>query len=340
MKHSVQQILYEVVGLEKDYDGKRVLSIPHLTVSRGAVCCLYGENGSGKTTLFEILTLLQQPTRGKVFFSGSEVYPQGTGLARLRDRVTLVHQNPLLFDTTVERNVDYGLRVRKMSRAERKQRVKECLRAVTLDGFQKRSARELSGGEAQRVAIARALAIDPEVLLLDEFSANVDSENRKIIEKIIQTINSRYGTTIFFTTHYFDQAYRLADQVVHLYKGRIAAAHISNILRGVIQDTPDGPVFINERIRLHVVAPAQTPATISLPVTAITVSTHCLDSSMRNCLQGRISHIIDEGKLVVLRVQAGELFEAVITKESFQHFDLGPGCEVYLNFKASAVEVL
>ena len=167
-KHS--HAIFDVFGLSKVFNGKQVLSISHLAFNKGEIYCLYGANGSGKTTFFEILTLLQKPEQGRVLFKGKEVYPGGEGFSELRSKVTLIHQNPILFDTTVEKNVDYGLRVRKVDRKERMLRVKECLKIVGLEGFQRRRSRELSGGEAQRVAIARALSIDPEVLLLDEFS--------------------------------------------------------------------------------------------------------------------------------------------------------------------------
>jgi tungstate transport system ATP-binding protein len=332
--------IFEVFGLSKEFNGKQVLSIPHLAFNRGKIYCLYGSNGSGKTTLFEILTLLQKPEEGRIFFKGKEVYPRGEGFSELRSKVTLIHQNPLLFDTTVEKNVDYGLRIRKVNREERRLRVDECLKIVGLEGFQRRKSRELSGGEAQRVAIARALCIDPEVLFLDEFSANIDNENRIIAEKIIKTINRRFGTTIVFTTHYMDQAYRLSDNVIHLFQGKVATSQIRNIFRGVIKRTEEGNVFENDKLSLFVTSPVQGEAVIAIPLTTITVSMDSLDSSMRNCLNGKITHITDDGNSVILRVMSGEFFEVVITKESFRKMGLEPGTEVYLNFKASSVEVL
>ncbi len=331
--------IFEIHDLVMTIDGKQILNIPQLSFERGNVYCLYGKNGSGKTTLFEVLTLLQKPTGGRLVYDGREIYPCADGLEQLRSRVTLVHQNPLLFDTTVEKNVDYGLRIRHMGRAERKKQVAACLDVVGLDGFQKRKAKTLSGGEAQRVAIARALSINPEVLFLDEFSANVDTDNRIILENIIKEINKRYNTTILFTTHYVDQAYRVADTVVQLVKGKPVAANMKNLFSGTMQKTDHGTVFTNSRISFFVNSPAEGEAHIAVPQNAVILSKAPLESSMRNCLKGTVTHIIDNGKHVILRVSAGEVFEVEITKESFHEMSLGPGQEAYLNFKASAVEV-
>ncbi len=316
-----------------------MLSISSLTFNSSEIYCLYGSNGSGKSTLFEILTLLKKPTRGEIFFKGLEVFPDCKGVSFLRMHVTLVHQNPLLFDTTVEKNVEYGLKIRKVPRKERKLRVNECLKTVGLEGFQRRNARELSGGEAQRVAIARALAIDPEVIFLDEFSANIDYKNRLIIENIIKSINKEFGKTIVFTTHYRDQAYRLSDNVIHLFNGVPVTSLTKNIFRGMIKKTAQGNVFENSKISLVVTAAEPGEATIAVPLNVITVSRGLLESSIRNCLKGRILHITDNGKSVDLKVLSGEFFEAVITKESFQNMKLEPGAEVYLNIKASSIEV-
>jgi len=334
------KFIYEAAGLSKEFDGREVLSVSKLAFEQGRVYCLYGSNGSGKTTLFEILALVQKPTAGKIFFKGREVYPVGDGFAELRSRVTLIHQNPLLFDTTVDKNVDYGLRVRKVSGPQRKQRVRQCLQFVGLDGFQKRKARELSGGEAQRVAIARALAVSPEVLFLDEFSANIDSRYRETIEKIIKKINRDLGTTIIFTTHYLDQAYRLADSVIHLYKGKIVRSQVRNLFHGEIVKEAEGAFFRNDKMKISVKSARAGSANITIPLNAVIISKQPVESSMRNCLRGHINHIIDDGDTVILRVRAGELFEAIITKESFHEMGLGPGTQVFLNFKATSVEVL
>jgi len=332
--------IFELTDLTQIFDDKIVLDIPKLSFGSGRIYCLYGPNGSGKTTLFEILALLRKPVKGNILFKGQEVYPREEGVSELRSKVTLVHQDPLLFDTSVERNVDYGLRVRKIKKESRQKRVSECLRLVGLDGFQKRKARTLSGGEVQRISIARALAIHPDVLLFDEFSANVDEENRHILEAIILRSREQFGTTIIFTTHYIDQAYRLADEVIHLSKGKPIKSPLKNLFHGTIERT-DGDLsrFYNENISIDVISSHEGKANVAIPSEVVTISTHPLKSSMRNCLSGYITHIIDAENHVDLQVMAGECFHVTITKESFHNMGLQPGMPVYLNFKATSVAV-
>lgn len=333
--------IFELFDLVQMFDGQVILDIEELTFTAGQIYCLYGPNGAGKTTLFEILTMLRPPTQGRLVFKGQEVFPRDDGQQALRFQVTLVHQDPLLFDTTVERNVDYGLRVRHVKKKARHARVRECLQLVGLDGFQKRKARTLSGGETQRVAIARALAINPAALLLDEFSANVDEASRHVLEAIIHTIRDELGTTIIFTTHYMDQAYRVADEVIHLFKGKPVQSPVKNVFHGRIEALNNGSSqFVNQRISLTVLPSPTGPASIALPSEHISISLHPLTgTSMRNNLPGRITHIIDAGHHIDLNVAAGESFSVTITREAFRELQLQPGLPVYLNFKASAVRV-
>lgn len=332
--------IYQVFDLVKQYDLKQVLNIENFGIERGRVYCLYGPNGSGKTTLFELLTLVNRPTSGRILFNGKEVFPKDEAYEEMRRKTTLVHQNPLLFDTSVEKNVDYGLRIRKQSGPQRKDLVRDCLRFVGLEGFEKKHARKLSGGEAQRVAIARALAIKPQVLFLDEFTANIDRHNRGIVERLIKQINHAFGTTIVFTSHYMDQAYRVSDQVIHLFNGRIVSSQPKNLFRGVLRRTDAGTVFHDGLIEFFVSTHEEGEAVVSIASNAITVSKDRFESSMRNRLKGRISQMTDDNDAVILSVDAGDFFDAVITKESLRKMGLEPGMEVYIYFKASSVEVL
>ncbi len=331
--------VFNAQNLIQRYSGQTVLDIAQISLLSQKIYCFYGPNGAGKTTLFELLMLLRKPTTGRIFFQGKEIYPKDEGLTELRNQVTLVHQDPLLFDTSVERNVDYGLRIRKYDKEFRKARVKECLQLVGLDGFQKRKARQLSGGETQRVVIARALSIHPSVLFLDEFSANVDEKHRVLLESIIHKIREQLGTTVIFTTHYLEQAYRVADEVIHLFGGKVIQSPLKNIFHGTITRKNGLYSFSTGRVRFDVVSEHKGDATVAIPSKAIVVSIHPIESSMRNHLSGRISHIFDADNHIELKVLAGELFEVTITKDSYLEMGLHPGTQVFLNFKVTAVEV-
>jgi len=212
---------FTVKDLTKFYNGKKVLDIPYLIIKKGTVHGVMGPNGSGKTTLLSILSLLTKPTSGRIYFDGLEIDSRDNDDYILRRQMAMVLQNPFLLNSTVEKNVTYGLRIRGLSKREQKQKVVECLDSVGLAGFEKRRSRELSGGEAQRVAIARGIAVTPKVLFLDEPTANVDKTHIDVLENIIKELNRRYKTTIIFTTHDLNQAYRLACEIVVLSEGKI-----------------------------------------------------------------------------------------------------------------------
>jgi len=191
-----------------------------LAIPKGVIFGLLGPNGAGKTTLLRILAGLEQPSAGAVTYRGHLVTPEV--IPRLRQEVSLVHQSPLLFDTTVFENLSFGLRIRKIAKAEREQRVTEALAMVGLSQLEKdRRARGLSGGEVQRVAIARALALEPAILLLDEPFANVDQATVKALEDLFRKIGAG-GRTLIFSTHNPSLAHRLAREVVVLREGRLS----------------------------------------------------------------------------------------------------------------------
>ncbi|MEW5785984.1 MAG: ATP-binding cassette domain-containing protein, partial [Bacillota bacterium] len=136
-------------------------------------------------------------------------------------RMTLVAQNPLLFMTSVRENVSYGLKARGCTRAETRRRVDDLLAQLGLHDLAERRADSLSGGEAQRVALARAVAFEPELLLLDEPTANLDPANVELIENMILHLNRFSGMTIIMVTHNIFQARRVAHRVIFINQGRI-----------------------------------------------------------------------------------------------------------------------
>ena len=190
--------LLQVEGLRLTRTGQRIIDIPLLTLEPGDRVALRGPNGAGKSTLLRILAGLLEPDGATVSLdehTGSWRRMRG----RLRARTVYVHQRPYLFRGTVEDNVSYGLRWR-VRRAERRRRVEEALAWAGLLSMRRREARSLSGGEAQRLALARARVVDPELLLLDEPTANLDTEHRAGTEALLQRL-SEAGTTLVVATH-------------------------------------------------------------------------------------------------------------------------------------------
>ncbi len=214
--------LYQLNAIRKSYGSREALAIDELTIQAGRCYTLTGPNGSGKSTLLQILAFLFPPTAGQLLFCGEPVSWKNGPLLRLRRQVTLLHQAPYLFTTSVRANVAFGLKARGITGSEQHRLVDEALELVGLSAFQKRKARELSGGEAQRVAMARALAFGPKVLLLDEPLANVDRKSAELLEEVIISLPAR-GTSVIITTHDPEHRQRFGTDRIHLVAGKLAA---------------------------------------------------------------------------------------------------------------------
>ncbi len=326
----------EIVRIQQYYSDREVLNVSHLSFEKGKIYALVGPNGAGKTTLMLILSLLLKPTSGRVYLRGTEI-TEGNR-RRWQREISMLFQDPILFHTTAAGNVGYGLRIRHIEEKERETRIGECLEMVGLTGFAERKIGELSGGEAQRVAIARALAVRPELLLLDELTANVDESNAQILESIARSLSKDLKTTIVFSTHDRNQAYRLADEIVTLFEGRITPFTPENIFRGRTVRNEEGTWFDTGKVRIFL--PTQKDVrVIYIDPKNIVLSLTPFDSSARNCLEGWIESVTANGDWVRLQVNAQEPLQVLITQKSF--FELGLNIEkkVYITFKSAAVQV-
>jgi tungstate transport system ATP-binding protein len=218
IKPSIEPI-FRLCSLIKEYDGRRVLDLETLDVHRGEVLGLVGPSGSGKSTLLRLLNFLEPPTSGEILFAGQSCTTRNEISLQLRRRVTTVFQRPMLLERSVFDNVAYGLRLR--GQRDARSAVQIVLKEVGLAHLSRQRARTLSGGEAQRVALARAMVLEPDVLLLDEPTANLDPYNVSMIENIIRQLNQKHGTTLVLVTHNVFQARRMAARVAFLLEGKI-----------------------------------------------------------------------------------------------------------------------
>lgn len=332
--------LIEVKELIHCYNNKKILDIPHLSFSRGKIYSVLGPNGSGKSTLLNILGLLLKPSSGKVLIQNQDVYANPGLINDMRTRMTTVIQNPILFDMSVENNVAYGLRIRGTAREEREKIVRECLSMVKLDGFQQRRARELSGGETQRIAIARGLAVKPQIMFLDEYTSSVDEKSIAVLDEVITGIRKNSGTTVIMVTHDTRQAYRVADEVINLFAGKVVKASIENLFRGTISKINDLSIFDTGRIKMEIITSKQGEAHAAINPHDIIVSLQPLSTSARNSFYGIIVEVLHDEATISLSVNAGEVFKILITKASFQQMKLDVGTGVYITFKSTAIEIL
>lgn len=215
------------------FDGTDVLEDVTLSVEQGEIVAVIGPSGTGKTTLLRLLSLFHTPNSGTVTLEGDDIWTL-SGEQRLvaRRRIGMVFQEPNLFDATVRRNVEYGLQIRRgwrdrlhrlLSRwrsDELAPSVADALGVVGLEESQDQRATSLSGGEAQRVAFARALAYDPDFLLLDEPTSDLDPRNTAVLEEAIGAARSE-GRGVAIATHDMNQAERVADRVAVMLGGEL-----------------------------------------------------------------------------------------------------------------------
>ena len=329
--------LFELRDITKSYNDSEVLNIPRLVIQRGGIYGIMGPNGAGKSTLLSLLAFLIPPSSGRLYWEGTDVATLNR--YALRRKVTLIHQNPYLFDSTVRKNIVYGLKGRRIPKAKRDETVNKCLKQVGMLGFEERRARELSGGETQRVAIARALALEPQALLLDEPTANVDRHGVEQLEIILQELNKKHGITIIVATHDVNQAYRLSDEVIYLFAGKIEKSPMENLMKGkIVIKNEDLFLFDTGKIQVVLLPGRDHINHIAIPPEDIIVSHKPITTSARNSFAGTIFHVTDEEDFVSLMVDIGEKLKVKITKKSFQEMGLNLGSAVYVTFKSSSVE--
>ena len=352
--------LIEVQSLCKEYSGRQVLRDVSFGVQHGEIFVLVGPNGAGKTTLLRILDLLEEPTRGTIRFNETAISRLAENRVALRRRIGMVFQNTVLFNTTVSKNVAYPLNVKNENEERIEKRVKEALKIVQLEGFENKNALKLSGGEAQRVALAQALIIKPDLLLLDEPTANLDPRNLSIVEEVLSWTNRENNTTIIMATHNMSQAETLANRAALLIEGKIERvgrfqevfspqskpladfARLDNIFSGVSQITEEGTSIIDIGNRVNIVATFEKSGNVTIYVRPedVILSAQPLVSSARNMFKGRIMEISDLGSIVRLKVKAGKDFTVQVTRKSFDAMSLNLDSSVFLAFKASSVQVI
>lgn len=202
-----------VSGLGFSVADRPLLQHISFTAPSGALLLILGPNGAGKSLLLRLCHGLLSPTAGSIDWGGSTP-------AVAKQHIAMVFQRPVLLRRSVAANINYALSLKKVPRRERRPRIAEALARTDLTQLADRPARVLSGGEQQRLALARAWALRPQVLLLDEPTANLDPAATQAIEALIRAIHQT-GTTIMMTTHNLGQAQRLASDVLFLHRGRL-----------------------------------------------------------------------------------------------------------------------
>jgi len=360
--------LIQVVDLSHSYGDRKVLKGLNFSIARGEVFGLIGPTGAGKTTLLRIVDLLEIPGGGEVYFDGDRIPRSGKQRLELRRRMSFIHQKPQVFNLTVYDNIACGLNWRGEKRNRIAEKVDHILETVGLEGYKKRNARTLSGGEAQRVALARSLVLEPEVLLLDEPTANLDPISTAKVEQLISYVARQHNTTMIMSTHDMSQGQQLADRIGVLLDGRLVQTGkvndifhapqndevarfvgIENILEGVVIANNDGIATVDiDGNAIQVISdyPLGKEASVCLRPEDITllIADSCqqtaVRSSARNSFRARVSRITTVGPLSRVEMDCGFRLVALVTRISAEELDLQVDREVYAAFKATAVHLV
>lgn len=216
--------MIEIINLVKNFNRHRVLDGVNLTIRDGETMVIIGRSGGGKTVLLKHIIGLMQPDEGQVIVDGQEIsLLGGSDDANFRLKFGMLFQGAALFDSmTVGENVAFVLREHThLSDSDIEARVAECLRLVGLSGIQHLKPAELSGGMRKRVGLARALAIRPKVILYDEPTTGVDPIMADVINRLIKELHDQLKVTGVAVTHDMVSAYKIADRIAMLHKGKI-----------------------------------------------------------------------------------------------------------------------
>lgn len=210
--------MIELAGVEKHFAGQVVVHPLSLTIKEGEFLTLLGPSGCGKTTILRMIAGFEQPSKGRILLDGADL----TKLPPNQRDLNLVFQHYALFPhMTVEDNIDFGLKMKKLPPKERRERIEEAVAMTQLTPLTKRYPHQLSGGQQQRVAIARAIANKPKVLLLDEPLGALDLQLRKNLQSELKHLQRSLGITFVYVTHDQDEAMMMSDRIVIMNNGQV-----------------------------------------------------------------------------------------------------------------------
>jgi tungstate transport system ATP-binding protein len=358
--------MIEISGLCRKVRERVLVRNVNLTIPDGMIFGIIGPSGSGKTTLMRMIDLLDNPTRGTIVINGTTATKDKKQQLDLRRKMGMVFQKPIVLSTTVFENVSYGLRFRGVKGEELKSRVLEAIDLVGLSGYEERYAPTLSGGEMQRVAIARSMVTRPEVLLLDEPTANLDPASTEKIEELIRAINSRFGTTIIISTHDLDQGQHISHRIAVVIGGRITQAGtpeevfhkpvnseiarfvgLENIIGGTVTRSEEGLIAISSRGKeIEAVSKEEVGNQVFISIHPDDITLHSGSgiekdkTSARNCIIGTVTVTTLSGPFVLVTLDCGFPLKVIVTRRSVEDLGIQPGKEMQACFKASAVHVM
>lgn len=353
--------IISVKNLKVSRGGAPVLDIPVFEAFEGEFLSLIGGNGAGKSTFLLSLAGLLKNSEGELRFRGRLV-SGGSDLLNYRRKITMVFQEPLLFDISVFDNVASGLKLHGFSRKQVRSFVEENLQVFGIAHLSGRSARKLSGGEAQRTSLARAFALQPEVIFLDEPFASLDPPTKESLIEDLSKVMQQKGITAVMATHDRMDALRLSDRIAVMDKGAViqvgepaavmnrpvnekvaAFVGIETIVEGTVSASTDGLLDISlDGTVIRAVGSFEKGRRVMCFIRPeqVTIESSLTRTSARNVFTGRIERITPMGFFHRLSIDCGFPLSAHVTHQALQDLDLSEGMEVAASFKATSVHVI
>ena len=355
--------ILELINISQQFKDGYTLKSLNLTIKQGDVFALIGPTGSGKTTLIRIIDLLDLPASGRILFYGKDISNSKKERLSARRRMSYVQQRPTVFDMNVYDNVAIGLKWRHVPRRLIRDKVEYALDLVGMIDYRKRDARTLSGGETQRVAIARALVTDPELLLLDEPTANLDPVTIEKVEEVLENIIRTEKTTIIMSTHDREQGQRLGTKMGVLINGELLQVGtpaevfrsptrkrvadfvgVGNMLEGIIGERIDESLVMI-RVNGDVIQAIsdfdqETKVWALIRTEDVTFSLQRTSTSARNTFEGPIKKMTPVGTLVRIEIDCGFPLVGVVTAKTVSEMGMEISTRLFASFKATAIHII
>lgn len=345
----------EMAAIRKEFGKAVAVQDFNLPVAKGEFVTFLGPSGCGKTTVLRMIAGFEQPTQGSIVIDGRDV----TALHASKRNIGMVFQQYALFpNMTVAENIQFGLKVRGVDSASRRQRVEEMLNIIRMETFASRYPHQLSGGQQQRVALARALAIQPQVLLLDEPLSALDAKIRVSLRQEIRSIQRQLGITTIFVTHDQEEALTISDRIVVMNFGLVeqvgrpmeiynqpqtqfVASFIGtlNVLEAQVVDHHNGHIHVEGQPVRTSEALREAGKTVSVAIRPESIALNH-NNGHPNSLRATVDDVYFLGSVVRIRTRLGSQHLNVDTFNSPGLSLPAPGDSVTLNFSAEAAKVL
>jgi molybdate/tungstate transport system ATP-binding protein len=329
-----------------------------LEVKQGEYFVILGPTGSGKTLLLELIVGLYIPNKGKIFIEGKDI----TYEVPEKRNLGFLYQDYSLFPHfSVRKNIEYGMKLRNMSKTEIDNKLKELSKMFKIQNLMHRDVTTLSGGEQQRVALARALATNPKVLLLDEPFSALDENTKANLISEMKELHRKEGITFIHVTHSQEEAMILADRIGIIMNGTIVQVgtpeeifykpktkeiarfvKIENIWEGKVIEKRNEEIVIEIKGKkiIAISNHFKVGDEVRLIIRPEDVVIGKGNTSARNVFKGIVSDIIKHGFYNIVRVDCGFQVEAAVTKQSIENLNIKEGKDINIFFKATSIQVI